>query len=212
MVRFPPRAPANRGTATKKQAKTLWTSQIIDPKSHAALTPTTVLHLCDKQSLTPSCHFLCQNATCEIYIGTMRVHVWYLCEKFSTSKMIPTQISAYYSSTQKSYWQNCKYHALTKEKLDEIGSTLNIIFGNPSDTVHRRIRRSIQHFHLRGSVTSRMLENNLTSFPFKLYAHLVLGVSGDLTNFKTFQNFVGASIAILNCWVSLGPRLILWLV
>jgi hypothetical protein len=57
-VRFFTSTLANHGTATMKWTSALWANWILDPESHVALTPTTVL--CDKQS----CYFLCQIATC----------------------------------------------------------------------------------------------------------------------------------------------------
>jgi hypothetical protein len=80
-LRFFLNAPENCGTATVKRAYALWVGQILDLESDVALTPATVLDMCDKKSFTQSYYFLYQNATCKIHIGTMSFHVQYLCEK-----------------------------------------------------------------------------------------------------------------------------------
>jgi len=46
--------------------------------SQVAVAPNTILNQRNKQSFVQSCYFLCINATCEMHIGTVSVHIRYL--------------------------------------------------------------------------------------------------------------------------------------
>jgi hypothetical protein len=64
----------------------LWVGPLVSPETEVALTATTVLDLCSKQSLIWLYYFLFLNATYGIHIGTMNVHVQYICEKWFCKK------------------------------------------------------------------------------------------------------------------------------
>jgi hypothetical protein len=53
-------------SATVKQAYVLSPDPLTFPETYDALTPATVLEVCDKQLIAQSCYFLRQNTTCLI--------------------------------------------------------------------------------------------------------------------------------------------------
>jgi hypothetical protein len=80
-------SPSNSQNSYHKASFLLQAGWILGPESHAALTPTAVLDLCDKQSFTQSHYFLCQNATCEDECSCM-INTCDTCEKSGSARKV----------------------------------------------------------------------------------------------------------------------------
>jgi hypothetical protein len=112
----------------------------LDPESHVAFNPVTLLDMSDKQSFSQSSYFLCRNVTCEIHIGRAGVHVQHLCEqRFYKKKVrkqkIPAEISGCYSST---------FTMFIELSLIKIGSLLDKInYQNAECSLNRNRMKSV---------------------------------------------------------------------